>query len=67
MRRGKVKAYKADKGFGFIIDELDRTEHFFHISAVRGQEILAPGDLVTFEIAQDRRSGKMRAEDVRRV
>ena len=47
---GKVKWFKADKGFGFIIGE-DGQDYFVHHSAIeeKGYRTLNPGDLVTFE------------------
>jgi CspA family cold shock protein len=63
MAKGTVKFFNNDKGFGFISPETGGTDVFVHISAVRG-DALREGDTVSYEIGQDRKTGKDRAENV---
>lgn len=66
MPRGAVKFFNAAKGFGFIAPEDGGADIFVHISALHnsGLEGLNEGDEVSFEIEQDRRSGKSSAVDL---
>jgi cold shock CspA family protein len=45
---GVVHHYKPEKGYGFLHDADTRQEYYFHISNVRDELILQPGDNVTF-------------------
>lgn len=67
MSQGVVKFFNAAKGFGFIAPEDGSSDIFVHISALHdsGLEELNEDDTVTFEIEQDRRSGKLAAVDLR--
>lgn len=67
MAQGVVKFFNAAKGFGFISPTEGREDIFVHISALHdsGIETLDEGDEVSFEIEQDRRSGKSNAIDLR--
>lgn len=67
MARGTVKFFNAAKGFGFISPDDGASDVFVHISAVErsGLDGLSDGDEVTFEVEQDRRSGKLAAVDLR--
>jgi CspA family cold shock protein len=69
MANGTVKWFNASKGFGFIKPENGGTDVFVHISAVErsGLQSLKDGQKVTYEIVQDRRSGKSSAENLRAV
>lgn len=51
MATGRVKRLVTDKGFGFIKDDSDSTEYFFHRSALSGGvfEHLVEGARVRFE------------------
>jgi len=62
--RGVIKNVTLDKGYGFITGE-DRTDYFFHKSALLGVKIheLRQGDSVEFDIDDDNRKGP-RACDV---
>ena len=62
--KGKVIAWKGEKGFGFIAAEGRDKQVFFHISSLKKAE-RAPlvGDSVVFEIAQDSQ-GRLRATHV---
>lgn len=46
--KGRIKTYKDDKGFGFIIGE-DDSDYFFHISDVRTIIEVKRGQIVEFE------------------
>ena len=52
-RKGKVKWYDLNKGFGFIESD-DGTEVFCHYSAIRGRgyRSLEAGDVVEFEVEE---------------
>ena len=66
-RNGNCEVLNQDKGFGFITPDEDGTDVFVHVSAVQGSTLLREGQKVSYEIGQDRRTGKSRAEDVRAV
>jgi CspA family cold shock protein len=63
MQTGTVKWFNAQKGFGFIQPENGGTDVFVHISAVEraGMSGLNEGQKVSFELEQDRRTGKQSA------
>jgi CspA family cold shock protein len=63
MQNGTVKWFNGQKGFGFIQPEDGGADVFVHISAVEraGLRALAEGQKVSFEIEQDRRTGKTAA------
>jgi CspA family cold shock protein len=63
MASGTVKWFNTAKGFGFIQPDDGGADVFVHISAVEqaGLRALNEGDLVDFEMEQDRRSGKLSA------
>ena len=60
MNTGTVKWFNATKGFGFIQPDNGGTDVFVHISAVEraGMRSLNDGQKISYEIVQDRRSGK---------
>lgn len=64
---GTVKWFNPDKGFGFIQPDDGSTDAFVHISAVQrsGLSGLQEGQKVSYEIVQDRRSGKSSAENLK--
>lgn len=64
MATGTVKFFNGDKGFGFITPENGGDDVFVHISALRGGTSLSEGQRVSYEIGQDRKTGKSRAENV---
>ncbi|GAA0537888.1 CspA family cold shock protein [Rhizomicrobium palustre] len=66
MITGTVKFFNTTKGFGFIEQGNGQPDVFVHISAVEraGLRGLNEGQKVTFEIVQDRRSGKSAADNI---
>ncbi|EYD74282.1 Cold shock protein CspA [Rubellimicrobium mesophilum DSM 19309] len=67
MARGTVKFFNSSKGFGFISPEDGSPDVFVHASALErsGIRSLNDGDQVTFDVEEDRRSGKLAATDLR--
>lgn len=67
MNTGTVKWFNATKGFGFIQPDNGGADVFVHISAVERSGIgsLNDGQKITFDIVQDRRSGKNAADNIR--
>ncbi|MGH2340342.1 cold-shock protein [Segnochrobactraceae bacterium EtOH-i3] len=66
MTTGTVKFFNTTKGYGFIQPDNGATDVFVHISAVEraGMSTLVEGQKVSFEVVQDRRSGKSAAENL---
>lgn len=64
---GVVKWFNPTKGFGFIKPEDGGQDIFVHISAVEqaGLSALDEGQTVSFDLEQDRRSGKTSATNLR--
>ncbi len=58
------KFFNDDKGFGFITPENGGEDVFVHVSALQRGGSLRQGDKVSFEVGQDRRTGKSKAENV---
>jgi CspA family cold shock protein len=67
MATGTVKFFNDDKGFGFITPENGGGDVFVHVSAVQGGGSLREGQRVSFEVGQDRKTGKSKAENVREI
>lgn len=67
MASGSVKWFNATKGFGFIQPEDGGQDVFVHISAVEraGMRDLREGQKISYEIVQDKRSGKNSADNLR--
>jgi CspA family cold shock protein len=67
MATGTVKWFNAQKGYGFIQPDNGGPDVFVHISAVEraGISELRDGQKVSYEIAQDRRSGKSSADQLK--
>jgi CspA family cold shock protein len=67
LATGTVKWFNSEKGFGFIAPDNGGTDVFVHISAVQrsGLNGLNDGQQISYEITQDRRTGKSSAEDLR--
>jgi len=67
MSTGTVKWFNTQKGFGFIQPDDGGKDVFVHISAVQrsGMQSLDEGQKVSFDVVQDKRSGKAAAENLR--
>ncbi len=63
MATGTVKWFNGTKGYGFIQPDDGGADVFVHISAVEraGLRSLNEGQKITYDLEQDRRSGKMAA------
>jgi len=64
MATGTIKFFNDDKGFGFITPENGGQDVFVHVSALASGSSLREGDKVSFEVGQDRKTGKSKAENV---
>ena len=69
MSTGTVKWFNVQKGFGFIQPDDGGKDVFVHISAVEraGMSDLREGQKISFELTEDRRSGKMSADRLQAV
>ena len=67
MAIGTVKFFNQDKGFGFITPDNGGPDVFVHISAVQSGGPLQDGTKVSYDIGQDRKTGKSKAENVRSI
>ena len=67
MYLGKIKIWNNDRGFGIISrDDGKQPDVFVHISALtEGIDSLPRGARVEFELAEDARTGKTRAVNVK--
>ncbi|MCC0031558.1 MAG: cold-shock protein [Brucellaceae bacterium] len=67
MATGTVKWFNSTKGYGFIQPDNGGTDVFVHISAVQraGMDTLNDGQKISYEIVQDKRSGKSSADQLR--
>ncbi|HMF78020.1 MAG TPA: cold-shock protein [Bryobacteraceae bacterium] len=66
MATGTVKWFNSTKGFGFIQPDDGSTDVFVHISAVEraGLRGLNDGQKISYELVQDKRSGKTSADQL---
>lgn len=62
-----MKWFNSDKGYGFIAPDNGGGDVFVHISAVQrsGLNGLNDGQKISYEITEDRRSGKSSADELR--
>ncbi|MBB3396702.1 MULTISPECIES: cold-shock protein [unclassified Rhizobium] len=69
MPTGKVKWFNQDKGFGFITPDDGGTDIFLHITAAQrgGIDAVKEGMNIAFEVAQDRRTGRTSADNIRQL
>lgn len=67
MMMGTVKFYNDTKGFGFIQPETGGKDVFVHATALERAGIrgLAEGQKVSFDTAEDRRTGKIAVENLK--
>ncbi|PTM90124.1 cold-shock protein [Mycoplana dimorpha] len=65
MAAGTVKFFNQDKGFGFITPDEGGADVFVHVSALQGLGSLQDGQKVSYDLGQDRKTGKSKAENVR--
>lgn len=63
MPTGTVKFFNTEKGFGFITPDGGGTDVFVHASALRGAA-LRDGDKVDYDLGEDRKTRKTKAEKV---
>ena len=66
MNSGIVKFFNSTKGFGFIQPDAGGADVFVHISAVEraGMRTIVEGQKLSFDVVQDRRSGKSAADNL---
>ncbi len=67
MNTGTVKFFNTTKGFGFIQPDNGGADVFVHISAVEraGMRTIVEGQKISFDVVQDKRSGKNAAENLK--
>jgi cold shock protein len=69
MATGTLKMWKAERGFGFILNDVGGPDMFLHITALESAGIdpdsLRPGERLTFDV-ESTRDGKTKASNVRR-
>ncbi len=66
MATGILKVFKPDRGFGFIKPDQGGDDVFVHVSAAEKVGIqLHQGMRLGFDLGQDRKTGKPRAENLR--
>lgn len=67
MATGTVKWFNASKGFGFIQPDNGGKDVFVHATALEraGIRSLAEGQKISFDIEEDRRTGKSSASNLR--
>ncbi len=67
MATGTVKWFNAQKGFGFIQPDDGGKDVFVHISAVEraGFRELRDGQKISYELTQDKRSGRTSADQLK--
>ncbi|ANY83193.1 cold-shock protein (plasmid) [Microvirga ossetica] len=69
MATGTVKWFNETKGYGFIQPDNGGKDVFVHISAVEraGLRSLKDGQKISYEVEQDRRSGKESATNLQQA
>ena len=67
MTTGTVKFYNGQKGFGFIQPDNGGKDVFVHATALEraGIRNLVEGQKVSFDVEEDRRTGKVSAGNLR--
>lgn len=66
MNKGTVKFYNEQKGYGFIAPDAGGKDVFVHATALQraGLRTLHEGQKVSFDTAEDRRSGKIAVNNI---
>ena len=66
MQTGTVKFYNDQKGYGFIQPDDGSKDVFVHATALQraGLRALAEGQKVSFDTAEDRRTGKVAVNNI---
>jgi CspA family cold shock protein len=69
MNKGTVKWFNGQKGFGFIQPDDGSKDVFVHVSAVEraGMTGLGEGQKISFEIEDDRKTGKSSATNLKAI
>lgn len=67
MANGTVKFFSQDKGFGFITPDDGGQDVFVHATGIQGSGLLRDGQKVSYDLGQDRKTGKSKAENVRAI
>jgi CspA family cold shock protein len=69
MQKGTVKWFNPTKGYGFIQPSNGDKDVFVHISAVEraGMSNLNEGQKLSFDVENDRRSGKAAATNLQAI
>ncbi|WP_072391485.1 cold-shock protein [Hyphomicrobium sp. CS1GBMeth3] len=68
MQLGTVKFYNSERGFGFIQPDDGGKDVFIHATALErsgAHILLSEGQKVTFDIQEDRRSGRISVSNIR--
>ncbi len=65
MATGTVKFFAPDKGFGFITPDNGGPNVFVHISAVGFGGSPTDGQKLSYDLGQDGKTGKSKAENVK--
>jgi CspA family cold shock protein len=67
MASGTVKWFNATKGYGFIAPQDGGKDVFVHVSAVEQSNLreLVEGQVISYELQLDQRSGKENAINLR--
>jgi CspA family cold shock protein len=61
------EVFNQDKGFGFIAPDDGGQDVFVHVSAVQGSTLLRDGQKVSYDLGEDRKTGKSKADNVRAI
>ncbi len=66
MEKGTVKFYNDQKGYGFIQPDSGAKDVFVHVTALHraGLQTLTEGQKVSFDTAEDRRTGKVAVDNI---